>query len=193
MRWYRSPLPAPRPRELAQRLVHEARRGFARDLARERHARGHGGVGGDAIEGAQLIGAEAQDVVEAGIGSGEGKAEVELGPPAQHACGELVRQATIPLGEAREVAIARGRERGAATHRPEQLERRPARGRRFLNPASPRRARTAAPPRGAASGPPGKPRGPPRPRVAWRAPWRRDRAPPRVPRSSGCRPRPAPA
>src|SRR5438552_1069742 len=113
MRWYRSPLPAPRPRERAQRLVHERRRGFARDLARERHARGHRGVGGDAIEGAQLIGAEAQDVVEAGIGGGEGKAEVELGPPAQHARGELVRTRTglsrpspLPIGEASGITAA---------------------------------------------------------------------------------------
>src|SRR3989454_9774869 len=38
MRWYRSPLPAPRARELAQRLVHEPRRSFPGGLARERHA-----------------------------------------------------------------------------------------------------------------------------------------------------------
>src|SRR3989442_9520705 len=82
MRWYRSPLAAPRPRERAQRLVHEARRGLARDLARERHARGHRGVGGDAIEGAQLIGAEAQDVVEAGVGGGGGEGGGGAWPPA---------------------------------------------------------------------------------------------------------------
>src|SRR2546430_5321731 len=107
MRWYRSPLPAPRPRERAQRLVHEARRGFAGDLARERHARGHRGVGGDAIEGAQLIGAEAQDVVEAGGGGGGGEGEGGLGPSAPPPPGEAPRPATIPPRDGPEGAGAR--------------------------------------------------------------------------------------
>jgi hypothetical protein len=84
----------------------------------------------------QLVGAEAEDVVEAGIGSIQLERRVQLALAAQHAGRQLISEATIALGETGEVAIARVCEGRSRPYCAENLESCPTGG-CFLNPASP--------------------------------------------------------
>ena len=59
----------------------------------------------------QLVGAEAQDIVETGIGALQVERVVQLALAAQHAGRQLVREAAVTLGESREMPVARVRER----------------------------------------------------------------------------------
>jgi len=102
-----SRLPAPCYGELSQRLIHEPRRALARRFPGELHAGRDGGVARDAGQAAQLVRAEAQHIVEAGIGAPEVERAVELGLAAQHAGGELVGEAAVAL--ARSLTARRAR------------------------------------------------------------------------------------
>src|SRR5258708_40281814 len=124
------------------------------DRRRDRRMRGH------ARQPAELIGAEAEDVVETGIGTVELERGVELALAAEHAGRQLVREAPVALGEACEVAVARVRQWRSRPDRAENLERRASRGSCFLNPASPWSGTTAWRLRGAACGRRGRPPGP---------------------------------
>jgi hypothetical protein len=86
---------------------------------------------------AQLIGAEAEDVVEAGIGAIELERAVELPLAAEHARRELVGEPAVALGEALEVAVSGIGERRAGAYVAEDLQSRPAGGSCRLNPVAP--------------------------------------------------------
>ena len=77
--------------------------------------------------------------MEAGIGAVELECAVQLALAAQHARGQLVREAAIALGQSLEVTITRVCERFAGANFAENLEGRATRGgwARSLNPASP--------------------------------------------------------
>ena len=196
MRVLVSPKPqarGPSPRQFAQRMVHIPRNRFAHRLSgkfngrRDRRMRRH------ARQPAELIGAEAQHVVETGIGTVELERGVELALAAEHAGRQLVCEAPVALGEACEVAVAGVRQWRSRPDRAENLERRASRGSCFLNPASPWSGMTAWRLRGAAYGRRGRPPGRRSSRDASRSPWQRDPARPRSRCSSESRPRPAPS
>jgi hypothetical protein len=86
---------------------------------------------------AQLIGAESQHIVEAGIGAIELQGAVELALAAEHARRELVGEPAVALGEPLQVAVSSIGEGRAGAYFAENLQSRPASGGCFLNPASP--------------------------------------------------------
>src|SRR2546428_14190220 len=77
---------------------------------------------------AQLISAEAQHVVETGIGAVELECAVQLALAAQHARGQLVGEAAIAFGQSLEVTITRVGEWCARAKFAEDLEGRATRG-----------------------------------------------------------------
>ena len=172
-----SPLPARRFRELPERLVHVPRAAFTRDLPRQLHARRNRRIGRHARQRPQLVGAEPQHVVEAGIDGLERERPIELGPASQDTGRELVREPSVPLDEMRERPVASRLKGGSHAHRVEDLQCRAASGSRVLNPAFLRAAKRARRPRVWACDRRGRPRARRRPRAASRAPWRRGRAP----------------
>ena len=76
----------------------------------------------------QLVRAESQHVVEAGIGAIELERGIQLTLATEHAGRQLVRQAPIAFGEPGEVAIARISQRCTGAHGAENLEGRATRG-----------------------------------------------------------------
>jgi len=86
---------------------------------------------------AQLVGAEAEHVVEAGVGAIELQGAVELALAPQHAGRKLVGKAAVALGEALEVAVSSIGEGRAGAYVAENVQSRSAGGGCFLNPASP--------------------------------------------------------
>ena len=72
------------PKQVPQGSVHEARDPFADCLPGELNGSGHRRMRRHAGQPAQLIGAEAEDVVEAGIGAAEVEGGVELALAAQY-------------------------------------------------------------------------------------------------------------
>src|SRR6266566_3117059 len=142
---------------------------------------------------AQLIGAEAQHIVEAGIGAIELQGTVELPLAPEYARRELVGEPAVAFGETLQVAVSSIGEWRAGAYVAENLQSRPASGGCFLNPASPAWGKTASRLRGAASGPRARRRGPRWSPGAWPAPSPPDPAPRRSPCSSGSRPRLAPS
>jgi hypothetical protein len=107
--------------KLSERPVDITRAPLADRFSGELDRRGDRRMGRDAGQPAQLIGAEAQDVVEAGIGALELERAVELALPSEHAGRELVREPAIALGEALLVAISSIGERRAGAHFAENL------------------------------------------------------------------------
>src|SRR6266550_4514912 len=142
---------------------------------------------------AQLIGAEAEHVVEAGVGAIELQGAVELALAPQHAGRKLVGEAAVALGQAGEVVVARLGERRTGSYGAENLESRPTSGGCFLNPASPAWGMTASPLRAAASGRRDTRPGQRSSRDASPAPSRPGPGRRRSPCSSGSRPRLAPS
>jgi len=189
----RFPCPVSRfPYQTSERLVHVAGRVLADRLAREIHAGGHRGVGRHARLGTQLVCAEPEDVVEAGVRPRQLELPVECRLAAEHPGGELVGESPIPLVERSEMPVACRREGCAGSDRVEDLQRRAPGGGGVPNPASPRAARTARRPPSSACDRRDRRPVPLPPPGASPAPLRRDRAPRRGRCSSGCRPRPAP-
>ena len=74
----------PSPGEFAQRLVHITRAPLPDSLPCQFNGSRHRGMRRHAGQPAQLIGAEAEDVVEAGIGAAEVEGGVELALAAQY-------------------------------------------------------------------------------------------------------------
>lgn len=101
----------------------------------------------DPRQPAQLVGAKAKHVVQAGIGTVELERCIQLALAAQHAGGQLVGEAAVALGEPGEVAVARIRKGRSRPDCAENLESRPSGGGCFLNPASPWWEMTASRPR----------------------------------------------
>ena len=66
---------------------------------------------------AQLVSAEAEDVMQASVGALQIQCVVQLALAAQHAGRQFVRESAIPFGESGEVAIARVGERRSRPHR----------------------------------------------------------------------------
>ena len=182
-------LPSPLPTKVSQRPVDIPRAHFSNGLSGQLDRRRDSGVRRHAGQPAQLIRAEAQDVMEPGVGTVELQRCVQLALVAQHAGGQLVGEPAIALGEALEVAVTRVCERFAGANFAENLE---GRATCVLNPAFPRPEMTAWRLRGGASGRRGKRPGRRSSRDAWRAPSPRDPARPQSRCSSGCRPRLAP-
>ena len=181
--------------QVSQRPVDIAGAPFANRFSRKLDRRRDGSVRRYARQPAQLISAEAQDIVEPGIGAVEFQRGIQLALVAQHARGQLVGEAAIALDEAAEVAVTRVCERLAGANFAENLEGRAPRGggARSLNPTSPWSEMTASRLRGGACGRRGRRCGPRSSRDAWRGPSPRDPARPRWPCSSGCHPRLAPS
>src|SRR3989442_9868822 len=102
----------------------------------------------------QLIGAEAKDVVKAGIGAVQLQRAVELALAAEHAGRELVRESAVALGEPLEVAVASIGEERAGAYFAENLQSRPASGGWFPNPTFPPWGGEGTPPSRPASRPP---------------------------------------
>src|SRR6266540_5835717 len=131
-------------------MVHIPRNPFAHRLSGKFNGRRYCGMRRHARQPAELIGAEAQHVVEAGIGAIELECGVQLALAPEHARRQLVGEAPVALGEPGEVAVARVSQWRSRSDRAENLERRSTRGRCFLNPASPWWGKTASRRRGAA-------------------------------------------
>ncbi len=94
-------------------------------------------------EPTQLVGAESEDVVQAGVGAAQVERVIQLALAAQHAGRQLVRQAAVALGETREMAVARIGQGRAGSDRAQDLQSRSPRGSCFFNPASPGWGKTA--------------------------------------------------
>src|SRR2546426_6753313 len=84
---------------------------------------------------AQLVGAESQHIVEAGIGAIELQGTVELPLAPEHARRELVGEPAVAFGETLQVAVSSIGEWRAGAYVAENLQSRPASGGCFLNPA----------------------------------------------------------
>src|SRR6267378_4682623 len=125
-------------------MVHVARAPLADRLSGQFDRRRHSRMRRHTGQPAQLIGAEAEDVVKAGIGAIELERAVELALPAEHARRELVGEPAVTLGEALQVTISSIGERRAGAHFAENLQSRPASGGCFPNPASPAWGKTAS-------------------------------------------------
>src|SRR6266550_4777741 len=110
---------------------------LAHRLSGQLHRRRDRSMSGYPRQPAQLIGAEAEHVVEAGVGAIELQGAVELALAPQHAGRKLVGEAAVALGQAGEVVVARLGERRTGSYGAENLESRPTSGGCFLNPASP--------------------------------------------------------
>src|SRR6266702_3039375 len=144
-------LPAPCSREFSQGLIHVTGASLSDGLPGEFDRRRHRGMRRHAGQPAQLIRAEAEDVVETGIGAAEVEGGVELALTAQHAGRQLIREPAVALGEPGEVAVASVGQRCSGAYRAENLECRATRGssglprppRCFLNPACRGWGRTA--------------------------------------------------
>ena len=179
--------------QFAQRMVHVTRAPLADGLAREFNGRRDSRMRRHARQPAQLIGAEAKDVVKARIDAVQLQGAVELALAAEHAGRELVREPAVALGEPLEMAVASIGEERAGAYFAEDLQSRPASGGCCLNPASPAWGKTASRLHGAASGPRERRRGLRSSPGAWPGPSRPDPARPRSPCSSGSHPRLAPS
>ena len=183
-------LPSPLPTKVSQRSVYVRGAPLANRLSGEFDGGRNSRMRWYPRQPAQLIRAEAQHVVEPGIGAVELQRGVQLALVTQHAGGQLVGEPTIPLGEPVEVAVTRGCERFAGANFAENLE---SRATCVLNPASPWSEMTASRPRGGASGRRGRRLGPRSSRDAWRAPSPPDPARRQWRCSSRCHPRLAPS
>src|SRR5579859_198335 len=139
---------------------------------------------------AQLVGAQAQDVVEAGIGALELQRVVELTLAAEHAGRQLVCEPAVALRKAGEIAIARVGQGSAGSYCAENLE---CRVPCVPNPAYPWSEMTALPLRGAACDRRETRHGPRSSPAAWHAPSIRDPELRRWRCSSRCRRRLAPS
>src|SRR5439155_19593570 len=155
-----------------QRMVDIPRTSLAHGLSSQFDRRRHRRMRRYSRQPAQLISAEAQHVVEAGIGAVELECAVQLALAAQHARRQLVGQAAIAFGQSLEVTITRVGEWCAGANFAENLEGRATRGgwAGSLNPASPWSEMTASRLRGAACSPPEKRRDPRSSPGASRAP-----------------------
>src|SRR5256885_16139746 len=111
-------------------MVHIARAPLADGLARKFNGRRDSRMRRHARQPAQLIGAEAKDVVKAGIGAVQLQRAVELALAAEHAGRELVRESAVALGQPLEVAVASIGEERAGADLAGDLQSRPA-GRRW--------------------------------------------------------------
>src|SRR5213594_2777871 len=127
-------LPSPLPTKVSQRSVYVRGAPLANRLSGEFDGGRNSRMRWYPRQLAQLIRAEAQHVVEPGIGAVELQRGVQLALVTQHAGGQLVGEPTIPLGEPVEVAVTRGCERFAGANFAENLE---SRATCVLNPASP--------------------------------------------------------
>src|SRR3989442_1365683 len=155
--------------QFAQRMVHVTGALLADSLSGKFDRRRDSRMRRHARQPAQLIGAEAKDVVKAGIGAVQLQRAVELALAAEHAGRELVRESAVALGEPLEVAVAGIGEGRAGADFAENLQSRPASGGLCPYPASPPWGGTASRLLGAASRPRERPAGPPsapRPRPA---------------------------
>src|SRR2546425_11051334 len=109
-------------------MVHVTRAPLADGLSRKFDRRRDSRMRRHARQPAQLIGAEAKDVVKAGIGAVQLQRAVELALAAEHAGRELVRESAVALGEPLEVAVASIGEERAGAYFAENLQSRPASG-----------------------------------------------------------------
>src|SRR6267143_1372888 len=179
--------------EVAQRPVYITGARLSHRLSGKLNGRGDSRMRRHAGQPAELIGAEAQHVVEAGIGAIELQRAVQLALAAEYARRELVREPAIALGEALQVAVSGIGEGRAGAYFAENLQSRPASGGCFLNPASPAWGKTASRLHGAACGRRDRPRDLRSSPGASPAPSRSGPARPRSPCSSGSRRRLAPS
>ncbi len=124
-------------------MIHVTGANLTDGLPRELDRRRHRGMRGYAGQPAQLVRAEAQDVVEARIGAAEVEGGVELTLTPQHAGRQLIREPAVTLREPGEVAVASVGQGCSGAYRAENLECRATRGSSgpprppgcFLNPA----------------------------------------------------------